>query len=460
MNGTSQLEIEPSLIRRDVIKIAWPVLVELLLSSLFSMIDMMMLGWLPDKAESAASVAAVGLTNQPLFIGQSLVQALNVGGTALIARYFGSKETEKIEPVLKHVILVSLFGLALPLSIIGIIFAPGILGLLGAKSDTISVGTSYFRILMIGFIFQSFNMSIAASLRGIGETRTPMRINLIANFLNVFGNYILIFGHLGLPRLGITGAGVSTVLSNILVTIVLFGVVIKGKGVVKLNFKHRFRFNNTIVYNLVKIGIPATLEQLVLRTGILLFVRIVADLGTVSYATHQISLNILSLSFQPGQAFGIATSALIGKSLGAGQLEHAESYTKVTRRFGVYISSFMALVFFFFGKYITALYTRDEEIIQHATVLLKIIALVQPFQASQLIVAGGLRGAGDTVWPLVSALVGVLVIRVGLAYLLVYVFDMALIGAWIAIFVDQFIRWIFVFARYKTGKWKYIKLKH
>ncbi|NLG81920.1 MAG: MATE family efflux transporter [Bacilli bacterium] len=459
MNGSNQLEVEPRLIRNDVIKIAWPVLVELLLSSLFSMVDMMMLGWLPDKAESAASVAAVGLTNQPLFIGQSLVQALNVGGTALIARYFGSKETDKIEPVLKHVIMVSLFGLAIPLSIIGFFFAPGILDLLGAKSDTISVGTKYFQILMIGFIFQSFNMSIAASLRGVGETKTPMRINLTANFFNVFGNYILIFGRLGSPKFGITGAGISTALSNMFVTIVLFGVVIKGKGVVKLSIKHRFHFDNLIVYNLIKIGIPATLEQLVLRTGILLFVRIVADLGTVSYATHQISLSILSLSFQPGQAFGIATSALIGKSLGAGQLEHAEAYSKVTRKFGTYISTMMALIFFFFGRYIASLYTRDEEIIQNATVLLKIIALVQPFQASQLILAGGLRGAGDTFWPLVSALVGVLGVRVGLAYLLVNVFNMALIGAWIAIFVDQLIRWAFVFFRFRTGQWKYIKLK-
>ena len=178
----------------DVINIAWPILVELLLGSLFGMIDMMMLGRISDNSLAAASVAAVGITNQPLFIGLSLVQALNVGGTAMVARYLGAEENEKIETTLKHVLLLSMLMLAIPLSILGIIYTDSIMKFMGAQTDALEAGRTYFKIIMFGFMFQSLNMSISAALRGVGETKVPMKINLKVNFLNVIGNALLIYG--------------------------------------------------------------------------------------------------------------------------------------------------------------------------------------------------------------------------------------------------------------------------
>ncbi|MDD4462389.1 MAG: MATE family efflux transporter, partial [Eubacteriales bacterium] len=139
--------------RQRVIQIAWPVLVELLLSSLFSMIDMMMLGNIPIKELANQSVAAVGIVNQPLFIGISLVQSLNVGGTAIIARYMGSGQRSRIESVLKHVLLLSFVGLAIPFFILFMFLAPNIMQLLGAEPGVIRVGAPYFRIILIGFLF-------------------------------------------------------------------------------------------------------------------------------------------------------------------------------------------------------------------------------------------------------------------------------------------------------------------
>ena len=446
-------------IRRDVIHLAWPVLLELLMSSLFGMIDMMMLGWIADRALSAASVAAVGITNQPMLLGLSLAQALNVGGTAMIARYVGSKQNHRIESVLKHVILLNLVFLAFPLAFIGIAFTDQIMAFMGAQADTISAGRLYFKIVFIGYIFQTFNMSINAALRGMGETKTPMLINLKVNFLNVIGNSMLIYGLLFFPTLGVTGAGISTALSQVVASILMFRYLTKGNGVLKFNLKSRFRYDQTIIKNLVRIGIPASLESLALRIGVLLFVRIVAGLGTVVYASHNIALSILGLSFQPGQAFGIAASSMVGRSLGANDLHKAEEYAKETRKIGSLISTIMAIVFFFFGPQIVGLYTSDPVIIKNASGALKIIAIVQPFQSSQLILAGALRGAGDTVWPLVATFIGVFGFRVVLAHLFVNTLNLGLNGAWMAVFCDQFIRWIFVFGRFKTNKWKYIRIR-
>ncbi|WP_416197603.1 MAG: Putative efflux protein, MATE family [Sporanaerobacter sp.] len=446
-------------IKDDVLKIALPVLVELFLGTLFGMIDMMMLGRIKNPQIAAASIAAVGITNQPLFIGLSLVQALNVGGTAMVARYVGSKKYDRIETVIKHVVLLNLVLLVIPLFIFGMVFTEKIMAFLGAEQDAIQVGHNYFKVVMIGFIFQAFNLSISAVLRGIGDTKTPMKINLKANMVNVIGNALLIYGLLGFPKLGVTGAGISTCLSQIIASIFLGRYILKTDSVVKVNLKNPFKYDKNIIYNLIKIGVPASLEQIAFRVGVLLFVKMVASLGTVAFATHQICLNILGLSFTPGQAFGIAASSLVGKSLGANELYEAENYIKQSRKIGSIISTTMAVLFFFFGAQIVSLYTQDPEIIKSASTILKVIAFVQPFQSSQLIIAGGLRGAGDTVWTLVATFVGVLILRVLFAYLFVNVLGMGLIGAWIAMFVDQFARWIVIYIRFGTGKWKYISIR-
>lgn len=213
------------------------------------------------------------------------------------------------------------------------------------------------------------------------------------------------------------------------------------------------------VKNLIRIGLPASLEQLALRLGIFFFVRIVASLGTVVYAAHQIALSILGLSFNPGQAFGIAASTLVGRSLGENRPQDAEMYSKSARHIGSIISTLIALLFFFFGRQLVGLYTSDQQIIENASVALKIIALVQPFQSSQLILSGALRGAGDTVWPLIATIIGVLLVRIQVALFLVNQMELGLAGAWIAVLVDQLIRWTLVFFRFRTGKWKKVKIR-
>ena len=446
-------------IRSEVNKIAGPVFIELLMGTLFGMVDMIMLGNFGDNATSAAGIASVGITNQLTLIGLSLVQALSIGATAMIARYMGGRREDRVESVVKHIILLTQLFLAIPIVILSIGFAPGVMRFLGAHGDTIAIGSTYFRIIMLGFLFQSFNFAIFASLRGVGDTKTPMKINVFVNLLNVFGNLILIYGLLGLPALGVTGAGISTAISQLIATILCLVYILKKDSSIHINLKEKFKIQKDIIVNLIKIGVPASLEQIAMRLGVLLFIRIVASLGTIAYATHQISLNILSLSFTPGQAFGIAASTLTGKSLGADDPLLAEKYIKACSRLGSLVSAFMAVIFFFFGGALASLYSNDPKVIEQAAQILKLIAFIQPFQSSSLVVAGGLRGAGDTIFTLVSSFIGVLIIRVVLAYYFVMVVGTGLIGAWLAILIDQFIRWILVNYRFRTGKWKYVVIR-
>lgn len=446
-------------IRDEIIKIAGPVFVELLLGTLFGMVDMIMLGNYGSDAVSVAGIAAVGITNQVVFIGLSLVQSLNIGATAMVARYLGAEREDEIENVVKHIILLTQVLLAIPFLLIGLGFSNAIMSFIGAQPDAIAIGEQYFRIIVVGFIFQSFNFSIFASLRGAGDTKTPMKINIAVNLLNVFGNAVLIYGLFGLPEFGVTGAAISTTISHILATIVLIRYILKPRSTIYINLKNKFIVNKNIIYNLIKIGVPAAMEQIALRLGLLLFVKIVASLGTVAYATHNIAINILSLSFTPGQAFGIAASTLTGRSLGQKDPELAERYIKACSKVGASVSTLVAFGFFFFGEAIASLYTGNQEVVIQAGQILKLVAIIQPFQTSQLVLAGGLRGAGDTIWTLISTFIGILIIRVALAYYFVMVLSLGLIGAWMAVLIDQFTRWILITIRFRTNKWKDIEIR-
>ena len=446
-------------IRKEIGKLTGPVFIELLLGTLFGMIDMIMLGNYGSEATQVAGIAAVGVTNQLVFLGLSLVQSLNVGATAMVARYLGAKRTDRIESVVKHIIILTQVLLVVPILIIGLGYTIPAMKYIGAHPDTIAVGSNYFRVIMVGFIFQAYNFSIVASLRGAGDTKTPMRINITANLLNVIGNAILIYGLLGAPELGATGAAISTALSHVFTSIMLSRYIVREDSTIHISLKHRFKFNKSVIYNLIKIGIPASLEQLAMRGGILMFSKIIASLGTVAYATHQIAINIMGLSFTPGQSFGIAASTLAGRSLGAEDSDLAESYIKECARMGAVISFIMAAGLFFLGGQIASLYTSNQEVISQAAILLKIIAFMQPFQSYQLIIAGGLRGAGDTVWTLISTFIGILVIRVVLAYYFVNILGLGLVGSWYAVMIDQMVRWVLINIRFRTDKWKYISIR-
>ena len=443
-------------LRMNIFHIVWPVFIEVLLGSLFGMVDMMMVGRISEHA--AQAVSAVGMTNQPVFLGLSFVQALNVGGTAIIARYYGAKKYKNISLVLKHVMLLAMLGFVIPISVLMILLAPDVLAFLGADSSVIEVGSGYFRVIMIGFVFQSFSFTMTAALRGIGETKIPMRNNVIANSLNVLGNAVLIYGLFGFPVLGVTGAAISTALSNVIAMSLNLRYVLSKKSVLYLDFKEKFEFRFEMMKDLIRIGLPTALEQLALRVGIISFLNIVSGLGTNVYAAHQISLNILNLTYSPAQAFGITASTLMGQSLGAKNEQLARMYTRMCQRIGFVIAIGMSLFIFFGSKILAEFYSTDTEIIRNTMIALTIVAFVQPFQSHQLITSGALRGAGDTVWPLIAIFVGSVLIRVSLGYVFVNMIGLGLAGAWYAVFIDQFIRWLIILFRFKSGKWKNIRI--
>lgn len=445
--------ISSKMVLKDIVKIAWPSLVELTLTQLASMVDLMMVGRLGSTA-----LAAVGLTTQPKFLLMTAFIALNVGVTAMVARYKGAGEPDKANLIMRQGLLMT-FVLTAIMSIIGYFGSEALIKFMGAPdAATLEGGTIYLQIQMIGFLPLALTSTITAALRGVGDSKTAMVYNVIANVVNVIFNYLLIYGNFGFPRMEIAGASLATILGQFVAFILAMRAILKKGGYLKLRFKDGFKPDGKALKAIFQIGIPSMIEQLLMRIGIIVYTRTVAGLGTVAYATHQVCMNIQALSFMAGQAFAVSATSLVGQSLGKKRTDMAEIYSKRTSAIGYAAAFGLTILFLTLGKQIVMLYSDETEVIETGAVILRYVALLQPFQCMQFILAGSLRGAGDTKATAVITFITMMLIRPGLAIVLINYANMGLTGAWFALIADQVIRSLLIWGRYKTGKWKFLKI--
>lgn len=444
----------------DILRIAWPSFLELLLTQLTSMADQMMVGNLPGEL-GVQALSAVGITILPKFLMMTMVSALNVGSTAVAARYRGMGDQDRGNEVLRQSLVLNLF-LSILFMGVGLVLAPSLMRLnggAGLSDEAFNFAVTYFRIQMYGFIPLCLTFTVTALLRGIGDTRNPFYYNTMANVINVVFNYLLIFGHFGFPRLEVAGASLATVIGQTAAFFVAMGLILNKKRYLHLDTRTKFRFEPVIISNIVRIGIPSMAEQLIMRIGIILYNRTVTNLGDVAYATHQICSNIQTMSFMVGQAFANAATTLVGQSLGRRRYDAAMQYSRHTEVVGVIVSLFLGFGLIFFGSFVVSLYNQTPEIVSLGGQLLIMVGIIQPLQAIQFILTGALRGAGDTKFSAFSMLVTVLILRSGLAALLVTYFKMGLIGAWYAMVADQIVRDLMILLYFRSGRWSRIRLR-
>lgn len=438
---------------KTVLRLAAPSWTELLLGQCTSMVDLMMVGGLGSWA-----IAGVGLSTQPKFLLMAVFIALNAGTTALVSRFKGMGDQESARRATRQAILFNLAA-GIVFAVVGYAASPALIAFMGPEDDaSLRAGIDYLRIQMFGFPVLALTSAITSALRGAGNTRAAMFYNLAANGVNLIGNFLLIEGNLGFPRMEVTGASLATVIGQTVACVMAFVVLLRKKNYVFIARGDSWKPDKEIVLRLSRVGLPAMLEQFIIRAGFIAYAKVVASLGTTALATHQICMSVLALSFVNGDAFGIAAASLMGQNLGAGRPDDAADYARRARRMGMAISLCMGIVFFFCGPYIIWLYNSEAEIIRMGTDIFKIMALIMPFQGSAIIVSGALRGAGDTRATSMIMFATVLIVRPLSAWLLVFVFPLGLMGAWISVLVDQLLRSGLTMLRLKRGKWKTIKV--
>ena len=438
---------QPELVR-IIWALAWPVIITFLLESLVGLIDTLMVGRL-----GAAAVAAVGIGAQILSAVSVVMTAMGTGTLALVARHIGAQQRHHAE----HILLQSILA-ALGLSLIGIIpvivLAPQVVHMFTADAAVVAQGGPFVRLVMFSIPQSAMLFVIGSALRAAGDTRTPLAIGATVNVINIAGNYVLIFGKLGLPALGVRGSALATTLAFTTGTVIGLTLLVRGQLVLKLR-RRGIKLDTHAVRRVLAIGYPAAGEQILMQIGFFFYLIFAAHYGTSALAGYFIGVRILALSFLPGFGFAAAAGALVGQNLGAGNPTLAERSGWIANRLAVYLMSICGLVLFVTAQPIAALFVDDPAVVADAVSFIRTLAAAQPLMAVDFTMGGALRGAGDTRFPLVAVFVGFYGCRLAFAYVATFVLHLSLPWVWFALIGDYIARASLKAWRFRSGRWKH-----
>ena len=449
---------------KQYISIAVPSVCEMVLISLISMIDTVMVSGLGTDA-----VAAVGLVGQPRMIMLCLFFALNVGITAVVARRKGENRKAEANAALRTAI-VMILGLSAVLMAVLLPLSSALMRFAGAEEGrTLGLSTDYFMILGCALPFQALSMGICAAQRGVGNTKLTMQVNITSNVVNVIFNYLLINGIGPFPKLGVHGAALATAIGMVVGFVLSMRAIFRSHdSFLSLTRHDSWKPDMDSVKALVKVASSAMVEQLAMRVGFFSYARIVADLGTDAFAAHQICGQFLNLSFSCADGLGIAGTSLVGQMLGRKRRDLAHIYGTLAQRFSLTAGLMLATACVVLRAPLVNMFINpgeSEQVRQMAEMVMIVLGILQPLQMLSVVASGALRGAGDVKYTARVMLITVTCIRPVLALVGVYVCqnifhrsDIALVSAWIATCCDMTVRMILMMKRYRSEKWHSIKV--
>jgi len=393
-----------------------------------------------------------------------VIMAMGVGFTSLVARSVGAGDTERAKSLIRQAILL-VIAIGLPLAVLCFCLARHIPMWMGGAEDILDTAATYNRIFACGMLFRGMTMVLTAIYRGFGDSKTPMKINIAVNLMNVVGNFLMIYPTRQLSVFGVeftmfgfgwgvAGAATATALSTIIGSLALLGVTFFRKSELQLSFKDDFRPNWKEISSVFRISFPAMCERFVMSGASVIVASTVASLGTVAVASQNLAGTAESLSFMPGFAFGTAATTLFGQSIGAKRPELGKKYVSYTIRLGAAVMFVMTLVMFFGSRFIMSIFTPDEAVIEMGSVLVKILALIQVPQMIAMVYSGALKGAGDTKSPFLVALFSMWGVRVLGVTICVRLLGMGMTALCTCMCTDNVVRFILFSTIYRREKWR------
>lgn len=421
------VENEPSL-RRRVWALAWPVIGENFLQTMLGIVDTILVASL-----GAAALAGVGSAQQVMFFVISALSALSVGSAVLVAQAVGSREWPRASRYAQQSILWSVV-LGIPLALLGVFWAEGVVAIFGLEPDVARISAEYLRVTMgTAVVLTTFTIG-SGVLRGANDSRTPMLITALANVVNIALTYAMIYGKWGLPAMGAVGSAWATFISRFLALSILLIVLWRGRNGVTIRGLRGWLPDLDVARQVMSMGVPAALEQILISAGFLLQTVVVAQLGTSTLAAHRILFNAMSLSFLPGVGFGLAATSLVGQYIGAQQRNNGIIAARIANMWALMWMGGMGILSAIFAPQIIGLYSDDPNVITIGTNGLRVMALVQPMWSFILVQSGALRGMGNTRYPLLVNATGIWG-AVLMGALFTNVFSTGLVMVWTAFFI-------------------------
>jgi MATE family multidrug resistance protein len=353
--------------------------------------------------------------------------------------------------------LASVVPLAGVVGCLILFFADSIIQLLAPSDSIAPLATGYMRARSFGMMGITAASSLSAFFRGIGDTRTPLIATLIANVANLFLDLGLVYGWYGMPKLGVVGAGLATSISEW----IYFGAVafIFLRPTIKARFNTRFHAPSlSEIRRLWRTGLPIGGQWTIEMLAFAVFTTFVARLGDAPMAASHAFIQLLSLSFMQAVGISIATTTLVGRYIGSGQLEYVARSLRSSMLLGSILAAMIAALFMLIPNILLGLFSSDPNVLRYGGPLLMVGALYQFFDAIAIVSDGALRGAGDTRWPFVIRCLLSWLVFLPLAYLLAVPVGLGLTGAWLGGLGQIILLSIFLVFRFRSGAWRRIQI--
>ncbi|MDD5086147.1 MAG: MATE family efflux transporter [Candidatus Nanoarchaeia archaeon] len=417
-------------LKKVIMNLSLPVMISNLLQSTYNITDTFWVGRLGSYA-----IAAVTVSFPIVFLIISLSMGIGVGGSILIAHAIGKafktkneKDRKKVDIIVTQAFVV-LFLMLTIISILGFIFAPNIVSLLSSDAEVYSNAVIYLRTIFIGLVLMIPYFIFEAALRAIGNTKTPMKFVFISVLINVILDPLMIFGIGPFPEMGVFGAALATVISRAIVSFIAIYHLIKNTYGIRIDFsfvKPRLK----IIKELLKLGIPTSLEMSSMSLSIFVLTSLVSSLGTVTLAAFGIVTRLFSFFMIPSLGISVAVSTVVAQNFGAGNIKRMFLSLKESAKVGLPIILPISFITFIFSRYIMSAFTTDIDVINLGTAFLRIMSPFIVFGFGRHLFIGFFRGIKRTDVAMIISIVDNFVFRLAGVYILAFVFNLGAIGVW------------------------------
>ena len=450
LRGSHQDYTQGSL-NRTILLLAIPMVLEMVLESLFAVVDVFFVGRL-----GADAVATVGLTESLLTLVFAVAIGLSMSTTAMVARRIGEKDPEGASVAGVQAVILGL-AISLVVGVPGFVYAPELLKLMGASPDIVATGSGYARIALGGCGAVMMLFLNNAIFRGAGDAAIAMRLLWISNIINLVLDPCLIFGIGPFPRLGVTGAALATFIGRSLG--VLYQFYRLARGTERLaSLAHHLGLNLVILWRLIRVSITGILQFSIANTSWIALVRIVSTFGAAALAGYTIAIRILIFVILPSWGLSNAAATLVGQNLGAGKPDRAEASVWRTGFYNMLFLGGVGVLMILFAQPIIRLFTHDPEVIPLAASSLRILSYGNIGYAYGMIMLQAFNGAGDTVTPTWVNLFGFWFLEIPLAYWLAIPMGLRSNGAYFSIVIAECAIALAGVILFRRGRWKHQRI--
>lgn len=436
---------------REVAALAAPLVLTQIMVTAMGVVDSVVVGRL-----GAAQLGAVGLGGMWVWTLTSFFVGTSAGVQTFVAQHHGAGRTSECGTWAWQG-LASVVPLAGVVGCLIFFFADSIIEILAPTDSIAPLATGYMRARSFGMMGITAASSLSAFFRGIGDTRTPLIATLVANLANLFLDFGLVYGWFGMPRLGVVGAGLATSISEW----IYFGAVafIFLRPTIAARFHTRFHAPSLAeIKRLWRTGVPIGGQWTIEMLAFAVFTTFVARLGDAPMAASHAFIQLLSLSFMQAVGISIATTTLVGRYIGAGQLEYVARSLRSSMYLGCILAAIIAALFMLIPDLLLGIFSKDPSVLRYGGPLLMVGAVYQFFDAIAIVSDGALRGAGDTRWPFVVRCLLSWLVFLPLAYLLAVPVGWGLTGAWLGGLVEIFVLALVLALRFRSGAWRRIRI--